>query len=63
MPETAAQAADPRRRQVTATLRLAEAEARYAADQVGNGLDPQAARQITVGAARELVALAGCCAG
>ena len=43
VPETAAQAAARRRRQVVATLRLAEAEARYAADQVGNGLDPQAA--------------------
>ena len=39
-------------------LRLAEAAAGYAAGQVSNGLDPQAARQVTADAASELVALA-----
>ena len=58
VPETPVEAAARRRRQVVATLRLAEAEARYAADQVGNGLDPLAARWATLSAAGELVALA-----
>ena len=58
VPETPAQAAARRRRQVVATLRLAEAEARYAADQVGNGLDPQAAPADHGEAAVELVDLA-----
>jgi len=49
VPETPAQAAARRRRQVTATLRLAEHVAGYAADQVGgNGAGPQAVRQTTV---------------
>lgn len=47
-----------RRRQAVATLRLAEAVARYAADQVANGLAPEQARAAAIDAAGELAELA-----
>ena len=47
-----------RRRQAVATLRLAEAVARYAADQVADGLSPAEARQAAIDAAGELAGLA-----
>ena len=47
-----------RRRQAVATLRLAEAVARYAADQVANGLAPKEARAAAIDAAGELAELA-----
>ena len=47
-----------RRRQAVATLRLAEAVARYAADQMANGLAPGEARAAAIDAAGELAELA-----
>jgi DNA-directed RNA polymerase specialized sigma24 family protein len=47
-----------RRRQVVATLRLAEAVAGYAADQAGNGLGPEEARAAAIDAAGELAEMA-----
>ena len=47
-----------RRRQAVVTLRLAEAVARYAADQVADGLSPAEARQAAIDAAGELAGLA-----
>ena len=47
-----------RRRQAVATLRLAEAVARYAADQMANGLAPEQARAAAIDAAGELAELA-----
>ena len=47
-----------RRRQAVATLRLAEAVARYAADQMANGLAPEEARAAAIDAAGELAELA-----
>jgi hypothetical protein len=48
-----------RRRQAVATLRLAEATAGYAADQVSDGLSPGEARAAVLDAAGELAELAG----
>ena len=47
-----------RRRQAVATLRLAEAVARYAADQLANGLAPEEARAAAIDAAGELAEMA-----
>jgi DNA-binding NarL/FixJ family response regulator len=47
-------ARDAARRQVVDTLRIASDIARYSAEQIGNGLSPQAARQAAIETAGEL---------
>jgi DNA-binding NarL/FixJ family response regulator len=47
------------RREAVVVLRVAEAIARYSAEQIGNGLSPRAARQAAVDAAGELELVAG----
>ena len=59
MPEPAVQPAEAgRRRQAVATLRLAEAVARYAASRVADGIGPEEARLAVWDAAGELDELA-----
>ncbi len=61
MPEPAAQSAKGNalaRRQAVASLRLAQAVAGYAADQVADGLGPEDARAAVLDASEELARLA-----
>jgi DNA-binding NarL/FixJ family response regulator len=65
MPSSAAQSArrettrEAARREAVTVLRLAEAIARYSAEQIGNGLSPKAAQQAAIDTAGELEAAAG----